>query len=81
MRELAHDRPRRTFWTCRWPAGADKGFLYGYVLNDPINLVDQLGLWTFQMGFSGSYTSSFGGGVAGVGGFGFAIDGHGNITT
>lgn len=34
------------------------------------------------MGFSGSYYATvFGVGIRGTGGFGFAIDGHGNVTT
>ena len=56
-------------------AGGDTD-LYGYVLDDPINGIDSMGLWTFQMGLSGSYTLF---GFTFTGSVGFAIDGHGEI--
>jgi hypothetical protein len=56
--------------------------LYAYARGNPISLSDPLGLWTLQLGFSGSYSATVGGvGIGGTAGFGFAIDGHGNITT
>ena len=51
--------------------------LYSYVVDDPINGIDSAGLWTFQMGFSGSIT--FPGGYTLTGFVGFAIDGRGEI--
>ncbi|WP_309869302.1 RHS repeat-associated core domain-containing protein [Luteibacter sp. 1214] len=54
--------------------------LYGYVLQDPINNIDPLGLWTLQIGFQVSYSVTFFGvGVSGTLGMGAAIDGHGNV--
>ena len=55
---------------------------YTYADGNPVRFADPLGLWTFQMGFSGSYYATLDGvGIGVTGGFGFAIDGHGNITT
>ena len=42
-------------WTAKDPiffAGGDTN-LYGYVLNDPVNLIDPLGLWTFKYAAGG----------------------------
>lgn len=49
---------------------------YGYVLQDPINFNDPFGLWTFQIGASGSYTFL---GFSGTLSLGVAFDGHGDI--
>jgi len=49
---------------------------YAYVLDNPFNAIDPLGLWTFQMGFSVS-GSLFG--FSGTAFIGFAIDGNGDI--
>ena len=69
-------------WTTPDPlgfAGGDTN-LYGYVLQDPVNLTDSRGLWTFQIGFNFGYNFSlFGKGFYGTAGFGAAIDGHGDI--
>ncbi|MBI4684009.1 MAG: PKD domain-containing protein [Nitrospirae bacterium] len=46
-------------------AGGDTNF-FSYTRNSPVNFVDPLGLWTFQIGFGGS---------AGAGGGGTAISG------
>ncbi|MHB8405520.1 MAG: RHS repeat-associated core domain-containing protein [Gammaproteobacteria bacterium] len=50
---------------------------YIYVLDNPLNAIDPLGFWTFQMGLSGSFTLPFG--LSFTGSIGFAIDGHGEI--
>jgi RHS repeat-associated protein len=50
--------------------------LYAYGLNSPVDLNDPSGLWTGQLGLSGSL--SFGGFTVSVG-FGVAVDTHGNI--
>jgi hypothetical protein len=34
--------------------------LYGYCLNDPVNLVDALGLWYIDIGVSGSANGTLG---------------------
>jgi RHS repeat-associated protein len=42
-------------WTVKDPilfAGRDTD-LYGYVLNNPVNLIDHNGLWAFDLGFTG----------------------------
>ncbi len=55
---------------------------YSYVGDNPISFFDPYGLWTFQIGFSGSYSYTIGGvGFAGVIGIGAVIDGHGNIAS
>ena len=47
-----------------------------------ISLIDPLGLWTYQMGFSMSWAVAINGvGFGYTGRVGFAIDGNGNITT
>ena len=64
-------------WTAKDPigfAGGDSN-LYGYVLGDLVNLVDVFGLWTF--GFS--FNFAWGGGIGGIIGINFVIDGHGNF--
>jgi RHS repeat-associated protein len=69
-------------WLNRDPIGERGGIsLYNYVNDNPINTVDPLGLWTVNIGFSGSINIPMIGSV-GIGGGGFggiAIDGHGNI--
>jgi hypothetical protein len=56
--------------------------LYAYAGGNPISLADPLGLWTFQLGFSWTYSATFFGvGIGGMGGFGAAIDGQGNIAS
>lgn len=48
--------------------------LYGYVMNDPVNLIDPLGLWGIQIGYSfGGFLGVGGAGISG----GIAIVGHG----
>jgi len=76
-------------WTAKDPIGFNGGAsdLYGYCLNDPINAIDPLGLWQFQVGggygIAGYITFgrnsghwNFGGGVgAGIGlGFNYNPD-------
>ena len=51
--------------------------LYAYADNDPVNYIDVTGLWTFQMGLSGSFSKWD---FSGTGFVGFAVDGYGNIT-
>ena len=71
--------PETGRWMSKDPilfAGGDAN-LYGYALTDPINYIDLTGLWTFQMGFSGSISLPFGFSFTGF--VGFAIDGHGEI--
>lgn len=71
-------------WTTRDPLsfGGGDANLYGYVVDDPINGIDPYGEWTFQIGFSFSYSLTVGGvGVSGSLGFGAAFDGHGDIGT
>ena len=49
-------------WTTKDPilfAGGDTN-LYGYVLNDPVNLSDPHGLWYLDIGFSGTATGNLG---------------------
>ena len=67
-------------WTTRDPlgfAGGDTN-LYGYVLQDPVNFSDPLGLWTFQLGLS--FNLQFGIFNFNIGA-GLVIDGHGDIGT
>lgn len=52
---------------------------YGYVLQDPINWVDPLGFWTFQLGLS--FNFQFLGVLNFNFGAGLVIDGHGDIGT
>jgi RHS repeat-associated protein len=52
--------------------------LYAYGLNSPVDLNDPSGLWTGQLGISGSVTVF---GVTFVGSVGIAVDGQGNIGT
>jgi RHS repeat-associated protein len=55
---------------------------YAYANANPISQIDPLGLWTYQMGLSLSYSVTVAGiGFGYTGGFGFAIDGHGDITS
>ena len=72
--------PQTGRWTIKDPIGFGGGDtdLYTYVKGDPINSLDMSGLWTFQMGFSGSFTFF---GFSATGFVGFAIDGHGDIAT
>jgi RHS repeat-associated protein len=49
--------------------------LYAYVANDPLNNVDPLGLWTFQIGIAGSWNL---GGIVPAG-LGIVIDSSGNV--
>ena len=62
-------------WTAKDPilfAGGDTN-LYGYTLNDPVNGVDPLGLWTLGLGFN----FSGGAGYGGTGGTNFVADSNG----
>jgi hypothetical protein len=91
---LALDRdydPETGRWTSKDPIlfnGADTN-LYGYVMQDPVNFIDPIGLWSFSAsayagfggGFSIGYTPGrgwFGGVRGGVGvGGGFSYDPQG----
>lgn len=49
------------------PNGFTDGLnVYAFITNNPINLIDPFGLWTIQIGISGTYGLKFGG-TAGVG--------------
>ena len=64
-------------WTAKDPinfSGGDTN-LYGYVLNDPVNGFDHIGLWTFGISFNIGY----GAGLGGIHGINFVIDEHGNF--
>ncbi len=65
-------------WTTKDPVRFDGGDtnLFGYVANDPINGIDQLGLGTLQVGIAFNYHFA---GFNGQGGFGIAFDTHGGI--
>lgn len=55
--------PRMGKWITRDPIGTDGGInIYAYVENNPINLVDPLGLWQIsgKAGLGGAYGFSFG---------------------
>ncbi len=67
-------------WTAKDPiffAGGDAN-LYGYVLGDPVNLIDPFGLWGFAIDFGGAYGTGEGGkySSAGSAGAGFYIGGR-----
>jgi hypothetical protein len=59
--------------------GASGRRIYAYVNNDPLNNTDPLGLYTLQLGIAGGGTIL--GFVVPQGGFGIAIDTHGNVGT
>jgi len=66
-------------WTAKDPIlfeGGDTD-LYGYVLNDPINLIDPLGLWGWAGASAGLIQGAIGGGLMGLvqGGLSGAIGG------
>ena len=62
-------------WTTKDPIGIAGGFnVYGYVLNNPVNYTDLLGLWTFGIDISGTAGAALGL----TGGATFVIDHHGN---
>ena len=69
-------------WLSRDPIGEESnpvGNLYSYVNNDALNNTDPLGLYTLQLGIAGGGTIF--GFVVPQGGFGIAIDTHGNVGT
>jgi len=52
-------------WISRDPIAENGGInLYGYCLNDPVNWVDPLGLWTFGYGLQASGGLAYGGQVS-----------------
>jgi RHS repeat-associated protein len=64
-------------WTAKDPIGFEGGDtnLYGYILNDPVNFIDPLGLWTFSIQFD-VYAQN---GVRGSSSYGVIIDDQFNI--
>ncbi|WP_370678218.1 RHS repeat-associated core domain-containing protein [Pleomorphomonas sp. PLEO] len=76
--------PKVGRWISRDPIG-ERGDparnLYGYVGEDPINHFDPLGLWTVNIGISGSINIPLYGpvGIGGVGFGGIAFDSNGNV--
>lgn len=67
-------------WLSRDPLGEEAGMnLYAYVGGDPVNGVDPLGLYTFQIGVDLGGNLAAGGGVAGSVSGGFIFDTTGNV--
>jgi RHS repeat-associated protein len=50
--------------------------LYAYAGQNPISNLDPFGLWTWQIGLSGSFTAPWGGSVTFFGGIAFDTQGH-----
>ncbi|MFA6012230.1 MAG: polymorphic toxin-type HINT domain-containing protein [Desulfobacteraceae bacterium] len=65
-------------WTAKDPIGFAGGDtdLYGYVLSDPVDFVDPLGLWTFQFGLTASGQAGL---LSGNWSIGIIFDGNGNV--
>jgi hypothetical protein len=65
-------------WLARDPLSERAGInLYVYVMNDPLRFYDPLGEDAVQVGVSGTAS---GGGQAGTGSAGVAVDGNGNVS-
>jgi RHS repeat-associated protein len=74
-----HYRPTFQRFVTQDPTGLRGGIdLYRYANNGPTGKSDPFGLWTGQIGVSGSCTVP-GVGFSGQGFFGIAFDGHGNL--
>ena len=69
--------PQTGRWTAKDPIRFDGGDsnLYGYVINDPVNLIDNSGLFTVGV----SFNMSGGGGIGGTKGINFVFDSSGGF--